>query len=424
MAISELPASPAGEITHGQVRTKINEVIQAFNAGEFTSIVTVRGDDDLPAVVGGFSDLEANTYYWFMNGVTITKNLRVQVVGVTLAGLGIFSEAVTFTGTGDFLTINDFSVHLENLRVVSSAGNQFINATGAIGNTTLRVDDCQFSGGAKLGTLNNVTPAFGYFVALSFEDGFTFTGTFTGFTFRNCFLVDNSASAVHFDLGSAVFSDLKMDEVTTIGSGQSISSSVNGANIAAGIEAYVSKCTFNTPVILNGFPDQFQTNQWEFLSNSPLSATEDTDYVCDQYLVPATPVVVSVAAVGVFYEIGAPPGPDVWQSDLAKHYTPNADGSVTYTGAKPIDTEIFYTESLDKVGGGTAQLEVRLAINWTAGQVGLAKSRTVTRNNNEASVTGSAEVTLSPGDNVRLIRANNGTTADINVYNSKMDFKK
>lgn len=334
MPITTLPASPAGEISHNDARLKINEVISAYNASESTSIVFVRGDDDLPPVVDGFSTLEAQTLYWVMNNTTITRNIRFQNDGSVLYGCGEFSDGVIFAGTGDFITVDNVTAKIENFQVATATATQFINATGT-GLNTLRMHNVQFAGPAKLGVINGVSLVCNFLAALSFTDGFSFTGgPFTGLTIQNAFMLDSSASAIHFDFGSATFEDLKMREVTSRGAG-------------------------------------------------------------------------------------------TWMhSDLAKHYTPNADGSVTYTGAKPIDTEIFYTESLEKQGGGSAELEVRLAINWTAGDSGLAKSRTVTRNNEVATVSGSSEVTLQPNDNIRLIRANNGTTADIDVHNSKMDFKQ
>lgn len=130
----------------------------------------------------------------------------------------------------------------------------------------------------------------------------------------------------------------------------------------------------------------------------------------------ATPNVISVSTPGEFYTLGVPTV-GVWQSDVAKHYQPNANGSVTYTGEKPIDVKIFYTASISKVGGGSNELETRLSINHAPLGTGIEKSRAITQNNNPTSVSGVAQVTHSPGDVTEVIFANNDGTSDINVYN-------
>ena len=60
-------------------------------------------------------------------------------------------------------------------------------------------------------------------------------------------------------------------------------------------------------------------------------------------------------------------------------------------------------------------LEVRLAKNWTAADPGIVQSGALTDNNSPTSVPIQALVTLSNGDDIRMIVANNDGTSNITV---------
>lgn len=380
------------------------------------SRVVVNNDDDLPPLTAGYSELAADTQYFFQNNVTITKPMRISGVGTSLLGTGPFSSGINYTGTIPVITVNNVSAVVHELSINTNTATQVIDATGT-GTNTFYSNALNIEGSSKLGTFNGISPVIRDFVAVGFSDGFTFSSsasTVRGVSFVNAFMVDDlTGSAIHFDMDDALFSDFELLAVLMDGTGTCVSSSVGAqANLVANLEADVANCTFGSGFMtpLNGFDAGFQTNQWSFRDNSPLNVTEDSKYEVDFFLL--TQNTIPVSTQGVFYEIGTPVAGS-WSSDLGKHFTANSDGSVTYTGSKDIDVSFIGTVTLEKVGGGSDKIEGRVAINWTAGQAGLDKSQVSTQNSSPTAITISAAFTISPNDNIRLIFSNTDSTSDI-----------
>lgn len=117
---------------------------------------------------------------------------------------------------------------------------------------------------------------------------------------------------------------------------------------------------------------------------------------------------------GVFEEIGAPDAGGVsWASDIAERFTVGADGVITYIGQEDIDVQITGTATVEKVGGGSNEVEVRVAKNWTAGDTGYERSRAITQNATPTSVPFFVVDTITNGDNFRVILRNNSSNIDI-----------
>ena len=393
------------------------------------SRVEVYGDDSLPPTQpDGYSYLKGDTEYFFQNGITFSKNLRVSEEGTSLLGTGPFGPpgAPTFTGTGTIITVENFSLSADKFKVNIGTGTQFLSASGASTNTIF-MDSCGFNGAGKLGTLDGYSLVLNNFVGFLNSDGWTFlNGPIRGITLVNCFMLDDfqpASTAVHFNLGNATFLDFELQNIVLDGTGTILKSTatVGGTdNMSGDVEADVIGCTLGQGflTVFDGFADDFQTNKWKFRDNSPISTSEDTKYECDMYLI--TQNTVSVGVIGTFYEIGNPSAGS-WMSDIGKHFTIDPLGFIEYTGDRPIDVEVIGTTTIEKVGGGSDVLEARVAVNWTAGDTGEEKSKAITQNNTPTAVTSTALVTLQPGDNVRLIYANNDSVSNIIVDTTKLE---
>lgn len=83
MAITTLPASPAGEISHNDVREKVNEIIDNSNASDLDSQIKVKSPTDLAGVLD-------STKVYFIDGVidfTGTGiNIEVPAGGLAFRG--------------------------------------------------------------------------------------------------------------------------------------------------------------------------------------------------------------------------------------------------------------------------------------------------------------------------------------------------
>lgn len=406
------------------VTSDTSTVVQGAQLGPLgvrpTKIITVNQESDFPAPVAGVITLAGFTQYIISDDVT-TANRFVMNEGTKISGNGAFASDFTYTGTGDMFTGTAVAFEFDDLSVKAPNANQIINVTGSLLNTVL-MNKCRFTDTPKLGTFNSVAPVCSFCSFLRFDDGFTFLGgPFFGFVFLNVLTIDQDAGAIHYDLGSAIFLNLEFKSAEMDGIGTCISSSVGGANFPAGLEATVLTSTFGisggmTP--LSGFTNGFQANQWIFANNSPLALVDDSKFSGDLFLLTAN--TLTVVTQGVFVETGTP-GAGSWDSDIGNKFTLNAAGYLTYVGIRTIDVEVIATASIEKVGGGSDELEGRIAKNWTAGSSGESKSQSPTENSAPASITMTAGIQLATGDTIRIIYANNDSTADIIVNVQKID---
>lgn len=92
MAISQLPSSPSGEITHGQARVKINEIASVVNAGLADSVVILKTAAD-------FNRTWSSTIAYFIDGdIDLTGsgfNCEIPAGGVTIKGFGYKTSRVS-----------------------------------------------------------------------------------------------------------------------------------------------------------------------------------------------------------------------------------------------------------------------------------------------------------------------------------------
>lgn len=424
MAISGLPASPAGEISHGTVREKVNELVAHANSNTLTSSSkSINSRADCPNLVGNVSTLEPNVAYKIASGYTDNVEF-VASEGAQIEGDGVFSEGYIYTGVGVPISSTDVGFSIRDFAITAPLASQVLNCSGSFLNA-LFADAFRIYDSSKLGTFDGMAPVFNNFSGTRFNDGFSFTGApIIGFSFVNAFMQDVNASAVHFDFDDAVFLQLALRGVEMDGTGTAFSSSVGGeANLAATTDAIVSDCTFGVTgamTSLSGFDNDFQTVGWEFSRNSPTQIVEDTGETADQFLL--TPNTISVSNADTFYEIGVPSAGS-WDSDIANRFTPNADGSVTYKGHKNIFIDVTIISSVEKSGGGSDLIESRIGLDWTAGNTGIEKSKSNTQNSAPTTIISKAELEIAPDQDIRAIYSIN-STSDIIVDNVSMNIKR
>lgn len=398
---------------------KANNNFSSLNA---QSYVYINDESDLPNVSAGASTLEADTRYIFKDGLSISTRL-IFSTGTSVHGTSTFSSSgLTYTGTGNFITGNLVDGEIKHIRISAPNANQIISWTGnTLDNYSLIVDNCVLTNTPKLGTFNTAIPLFTRFVCTNFDDGFTLAGgPIIGGSFTEGLMQDRIGTAVHIDVSNSLLLTFKVIEIVFAGSGTVLSSSIGGAN---GLnEIQVSQCDFGviagsmTP--LAGFVDGFQTNGWIFSLNGPPQDVQPTRFLSEAYLTTAN--TITVAAISTFYEIGIPAS-GAWAADILDHFTVGTDGVLTYTGTRDIEVGITITASVEKVGGGSDEIEMRSAINWVAAATGIQKSRVITQNVSPTSLTSRAIILLSPNDDVRPIFSNNTGTANIIVNTIRYD---
>ena len=434
MAITELPASPNGELSHNDVREKINETINVVNpldSNKPTSRIYISSDADLPNVVGGVSTPDANTELFFNNNCSLTVSITITQFGVSLIGNGVFASGVTYTGTNDFIAVDNQSVSVSNVSILATTSANIFNCTAMVGTIfTLNLDRVRLVTPLKIGTMDGMALIATNFVALNFTDGWSFSGTnLTGFRVDGAFMIDNNnVNAKHFDLASATFQGFDFLGVKMRGLGTFISSDIGGTgNMINNVEGVVYNCAFGTGsgTALGGFTDGFLSNNWNFRDNSPSFATQDSRQAGDIYidgLSAVSPEVITVTATDTYYEIGTPTT-GTWDNKIAERFQINSAGYIQYIGSKVIEVDCILICTVEKIGGGADYIVANIAKNWNAGDTGEPDSPQATDDNTPSQIVCETFLQLNPNDTIRPIFKNFSSTANIQIYSCRMSIK-
>ena len=89
-----------------------------------TNMVEVSQESDFGTVLGGNITLTANTTYFIRGNVSCANRLIADTEGILIYGWDRDKDGLTFTGTGDFITVTDVNFELANIKLSST------NSTG------------------------------------------------------------------------------------------------------------------------------------------------------------------------------------------------------------------------------------------------------------------------------------------------------
>lgn len=395
------------------------------------TIVYVESVNDFGVQNATTITLESNKIYIPVSSISTSKRFVVQQ-NVSVFGLSLSRDITwTYTGTGDMFTGTDVETfNIMRLQYSCANANQTFNFT----DTTPGLSQVVINLCIGVAASGRVSQKFGTFTDLllvqidncsapEIDDGVTLVGTTGLLSIFRFFLGSTVGTFTGLDLGAGTVDqafEISNFSINSAASGsEGISGLASSGNIGTNIIGTIRDCEFNVDVPLVNITAQ--DIRYDFSGNS---GVVDSRNAADVYLTGGTEV-VPITTAGVFEEIGVPSGGGIsFASDVASRFTVGTDGVLTYTGIKTINIIADCSASISKVGGGTAQLEVRLARNWTPGSSGLAKSRSITQNANPTTVAVRALLTINPGDDLRVIFANNDGTSDINVDATNLTVKE
>lgn len=268
MAITELPSSPSGEISHNDVRLKTNELVAAVNLGSTGSdVVLVKSEADFPPAVGGaITLLDGVTYR--IEGVVQTDKRFVMGAGCVLSGETSISSTLVFTGTGTMITSVDNNVYINNLGLVcANPTATFISVTGTK-LCTFRNFYISCDGDfGQINTSNDCIFSTGYMVFSGTGLTLTTGNDFNYFEVNDCRIEQSSANPC-IDLGSSVSEDIVISQNQFLpnGNGVSISGLSGSGNINK--TGVVRDCDFKLAfgqTWLNGI--DYKDEKWRFRAN-------------------------------------------------------------------------------------------------------------------------------------------------------------
>lgn len=382
----------------------INENFTELYGFSANNTIVINSESDFPTQDASTITLETGVSYVMGDYVSTAKRFIVQ----TGAGLSSTSQNVftlEYTGAGVMFTCTEgFIINELNFSCPNGA---IFDITSTLGMFVIMRSSICISC-TSIGTMASSGIAI-VSAAIICQTGLTFTGTNNRFLFRDGEITASTITNI-LDLGLATFTDFRMFDYTLSGpvGAVSIAGAASSANIVSGFTGAVSDCTLNggsaTP--LSGIDPQ--DIRWQFVN---VDGVADSRNAADGYITSST--IVTINTIAVFEEING----GAWLSTVQDRFTTSTGGVVTYNGESDISVHVNGMVTMEKVGGGSDEIEARIAKNWVSGG-GEVQSGGTTQNTNPTSVPVLAIVNLSSGDDLRLIVANNSSTANVDVNKS------
>jgi hypothetical protein len=121
-------------------------------AVNLTTIIEVTQESDFGTAVAGVITLPANTTYQVIGSVTCSNQLDISVEGVSIIGNNRQLDKLTYTGTGDFITVTDVNFTINDIWLASTNSSSLlmrasnVAASGFNNGRTrvLEIVNCQF----------------------------------------------------------------------------------------------------------------------------------------------------------------------------------------------------------------------------------------------------------------------------------------
>lgn len=376
--------------------------------------VTINQLSDFPAAVAGVITLEDGKHYHL--GADVTSTSRFVLGKNNRFSWSESGPLLTYSGTGVMFTGTDVEFSdFFSCRMTCPTASKIWDVTDTVANTSIfAVNKVSVIAAGAVGTFTELASVlFNSSAVFSCTNGITLvggTGTpITVFSIDKLALASTSATFKGVDFGNKQYSVIEINDflvANTTAGAFAISGLVSSGNVPAGSMAQVNGCEFiNMATPLENIT--VSDLQWEFQNNSGL---DNSSKAVDTFLTSAETVTISVA--GTFVAING----TNWSSDVSERYTTTTAGLVTYDS--PVDSKslVISTVTVEKVGGGADEIEVKIALNGTV----VDKTVSSTQNANPTSVTSQGIFTLTATDTIQLFVANIDSTANIEVHSATM----
>ena len=384
---------------------KIAEILKLFPENE----IVINSAQDFAVQDSTTITLESDFLYTIGVSFNTTKRFTVQpnvvmrgTVDITIAYLG---TGVMFTSTqsGGFF--------VNQLRFISITASEIFNFSNVSpGVSSFVLDKVVVSKAQKFGTLDQVAVIIlDEVVSEDIDDGITLDGSITSLIVRTLEMETTSAAFVGLDLGTAVISGVfNINEFTVLGVAGSVGMSglTGSGNIGTSIIASINGANFPAPMtpLVNLSESDLRL---EFFNSSPIP---DSTKTADSFLTASR--TVPIATSGVFVGIA---GTD-WSSDILERFSSTNTGILTYLSPVSTKAQVIATATVEKVGGGSNLIEMKVAINGTI----VNKTVGATDNTQPTQVTSQGLFTLNTNDTIQAFVANQDTSVDIIVSNANL----
>lgn len=388
---------------------KVNAGLSDLYSNFGDDLLFINSEEDFPAQDSEKIIMETGKLYFIASSFETSKRFELQP-GTAFRGLSQNITSITYTGTGTMFT-GTSNVLIESTNVSCQNGT-FIALSGPGPASILRgvrVESCSSIGsvsGSQLAIFQS-----GFLSASA--NGLSFSGIDNTFIMVESQINMTGGGGIGLNLGTATFSQFRIDEAAIFGGvgTTAISGMIDSGNINPGSFGGVTSSVLDAVGITPLEGIKSSDARWEF---SATDGVTDSKNGTDFYL--TVPETVTINTSGVFEHIGGVN----WQATVSSRFTVSVDGVATYIGEKDISIQFAGLATVSKAGGGSDEIEVRVAKNWIPGDGGLIQTGAVTQNASFTSVPTVGLTTFTNGDTIRLIAANNSGVGDIDVSKASL----
>ena len=398
----------------------VDQVYHANGAGSGTwkaaadtpdNVVVINSESNFPAPSGGTIQLEDDKNYKIGKSFS-TSNRFIAGANNSITSDNINGPTITYTGTGDMFTGVDVNFDMHDITLVAATANQVFNFS-EVGGGNLKVVTMRTVGITtcpKFGTFDNMRSLdVSDTNSADADDGVTIVGAgWLVLSLTKFALISTSPTFIGLDMGSSVHQNIEGANLFFIApsGGIGIKGLAGSANLLVDNIADITNSTFGGGMTALD-TITIEDKRWEFQSNSGLS---NSTKAVDAYL--STLQLVTIATQSVFQVIGG----TNFLSDVSSRFTITTAGVATYISEIDSCFIVTITGTLDKVAGGADVLAMRVAKGGTS----IAKSQAQTQSADPTSVVSHAIVTLTNGDTIEPMIANNTTAGNVDVVDMNM----
>lgn len=366
-----------------------------------TSVVFVRQLSDLPAAVSGTITLAANTTYVVSGTILLGTNVIVMGSGTQLDGSNQATDILSYTGSGNMITISDVNGDISSLTLSCPSGTVF-NADCSTGLCNYLLQGVVIASAKTLGTIQG-------FYNFVIQNCIISSTTTSGFTFGTThstgnFAVINSEFASNAGTLFA-FSTATVGFVTIHGN---IFYCTAGQTIFSGTPTVTNKIN----VIDNSFTgggtytsqNIVPSNVYcEFISNIGVDPSEA---VGEYYLI-ANATSTAITVQGTFYKAAG-----TTSAGTLERFT-HTSNRLTYTGLETVKLLVTSAASITSATNNET-LGSKLAKNGNVINSSESESRQTTANQAVSCISKSI-VQFATGDYIELFVTNKTSTGAVTV---------
>ena len=330
-------------------------LISTTTATTSSNTVIVNSEADLPTAVGGVITLVSGKNYFLASDVS-TAN-RFAGSNSVISSNDAFGTTLTYTGTDTMFTATNGLFGIKEIGLRCPNGTLLNTDAVTSGNLLLRwllIYEVKNLGSIK----STAIGIYDCFIQLHTGSGFTCgSASNLRLNIKDITVGSTTLSTAEFiDLGTATFTALNIDTIIVLAStaGQALlSGAAAGANLNAGVIAFVSKTTINGSMV--GLSTITNSDAgWDFTDNNKIGDT-----------LPIAMMSMDAAATTTIVDEDTPVLVNGSFSDIESSlYTISTAGRITYTGKRPKSSDV--TASISFISSsGTNTFEFYVSKNGT-----------------------------------------------------------